>query len=430
MTCHARSHVYRPTSAREVARALADARARGLTVAARGAGLSYGDVALNQGGAVISSAGLDRVLDIDGERGTVRAQAGVTIERLWTEVLPAGWWPPVVPGTMKVTLGGAVALDVHGKNHFVRGSIGDHVQAVTLVGADGEPEVVAGEGLDRVIGAQGLTGTIVDVTLRLHRIHSGYLDVTSLSTPSLAATLEVMERRAPDAEYAVAWVDSLSRRRPGRGIVHLADDLPEGHPLEGRGLTVADQALPPRLFGILPREHAWRVLDPFTSDGGMRFVNAARWWTGRLRDGQRYTQTRAAFHFLLDSLPGWKRVYRPHGLIQYQLFVPREAAAGAFREAFRLQQELGVYAYLGVIKRHRACERPASYLVDGYSLALDFPVRPDRLDRLGALCRRYGALLEDVGGRLYAAKDAVGRGRLPPGRDPLFSSNLVRRWER
>jgi FAD/FMN-containing dehydrogenase len=434
MVCHARSRVYRPRSDEEVVEALAHVRSAGLTVAHRGSGLSYGDAALNQGGAVILSEGLDRIVELDAEEGWIRVQAGVTVETLWKAVLPHGWWPPVVPGTMKVTIGGAVAMNIHGKNQFVKGSIGEHVTGLSVVRSDGSLERL---GVDRergavraVVGAQGLNGTITEVTLRLQKVHSGYLDVLSWSTPSLRATLDVLEERAPSSDYAVAWIDCFpSGRGAGRGLLHFAHYLPPDHPRAGRAMEVVDQQLPGSILGLLPRSQAWRALRPFTNDPGMRLVNLGRVVSGRPRHGRSYAQTHAAFHFLLDYVPGWQRVYRPHGLVQYQLFVPREAARDAFGEALRLQRVTGVRSYLGVVKRHRPDDFAASYSPDGFSLALDFPVRPGRLAALRRLCRSYDDLLRDVGGALYAAKDAVGVGRLPLDRDPLFSSNLVRRWE-
>ncbi|MGD2068383.1 MAG: FAD-binding oxidoreductase [Gemmatimonadota bacterium] len=433
MACHARSRVYRPGNEEEVIVALADARRRGLTVVARGSGLSYGDAALNQGGATLLTTRLGGIVDFDPERGNVRARAGTTMRELWRTVLPLGWWPPVVPGTMEVTLGGAVGMNIHGKNQLVKGSIGEHVVSLSVVRGDGTLErLTAAERpaeIRRVVGAQGLTGTVTDVTLRLQRVHSGYLEVESLNTRDIVETLDVLEERAPGAAYAVAWIDCLPEKRAGRGILHFADHLPPDHALGGKGLSLEDQDLPSRLLGVVPRDMAWMGLRPLANDPGMRFLNTGRFLAGRLRHGHRYVQSHAAFHFLLDYVPGWKRVYAPHGLIQYQLFVPREAARRAYREALALQHRLGVHAWLGVVKRHRADDFVASYSVDGFSLALDIPVRPGRLDRLRALCRSYDDLLARVGGKLYAAKDAVGRGILPRDRHPLFSSNLVRRWE-
>jgi FAD/FMN-containing dehydrogenase len=435
MANRSRSWVYRPRGGEEVIEAILDARRRGLTIGHRGAGQSYGDAALNEGGAILLSEGLDRILEFDPDRGVVRAEAGTTIETLWKTVLPLGWWPPVVPGTMKVTLGGAVAMNVHGKNQYAKGSIGDHVTALSIVRSDGSVDQLdrrsSPEKVREAVGTQGLTGFVTEVSLALTRVHGGHLEVESWSTGSLEESLSVLDRKAADADYAVGWVDCFpDGRRGGRGILHFAEMLPADHPLAGRALTLDDQRLPSRLAGVVPRAWAWRMLRMFTHDAGMRMVNLGRVLTGRLRHGHTYLQTHAAFHFLLDFVPGWKQAYGPEGLIQYQLFVPRSDAATVFREALRIQRRLGVVSYLGVLKRHRADEYPASYSVDGFSLALDFPVRSGSLASLRSLCAAFDDLLRDVGGAVYAAKDAVSVGRLPEGRDPAFGTNLTRRWER
>ncbi|MFQ5536418.1 MAG: FAD-dependent oxidoreductase [Gemmatimonadota bacterium] len=438
----ARSLVYRPLDGGELAEAMMDARTRGLTLTARGSGLSYGDAALNQGGAVLDVSGMDRVLDFDPQAGLVRAEAGTTIEALWKHVLPGGWWPPVVPGTMKATLGGCVAMNVHGKNHATAGAVGRHVQALTLVTGEGEvrtltrgvvPEDDAGlwgMSLADVIGAQGLTGTIVDVTLSLRRVHSGYLDVEVEATRSLPETFEALDRGAREADYTVAWVDCTGMRA-GRGVLHHAWYVPPDHALAGRALDPAAQRLPSRVAGVLPRRQAWRALRPFTNRYGIHLLNFGRFHASALRGKRRYAQTHAAFHFLLDYVPDWKRAYGPHGLMQYQLFIPAAGAREAFADALHQQKKLGVPSYLGVMKRHTPEDAAASYSVDGYSLALDFPVlRGEGYSRLMRLCRALDRIVEDHGGRIYAAKDAVSLGELPERRDPAFSSNLVRRWER
>lgn len=433
MACRASAWVYRPQNKEEIAEALADAERRGLTVAHRGAGQSYGDAALNRDGAVVLMIGLDRILEWDAGTGVVRAQAGVTVRSLWELVLPDGWWPPVVPGTMAPTLGGCVAMNVHGKNAARVGPIGEHVTALTLLEPGGTVTRLTADTdaarLRQVIGAQGLNGTILDVTLRLKRVHSGYLEVHPQPVRSLDEALEATDAGAGANDYAVGWLDAFPGVA-GRGLLHFARCLPEDHMLAGRGLDLRAQRLPARIAGLLPKSQVWRILRPFTNDLGMRAVNVGRYVTGRLGGRRSYVQSHAAFHFLLDYVPHWKRSYGPHGLMQYQFFVPREAAAHAFREAFRAEERHGVASYLAVLKRHRAADFTASYEVDGFSLALDFPVRPKRLAALASLCRDFDAVQTEVGGRIYAAKDSVSRGRLPAVRHPLFSSDLVRRWER
>jgi len=450
MAHHARSWVYRPRGAEEAAEAVADARGRGLTIAHRGAGLSYGDAALNEGGAVIVCEGLDRILEFDAERGVVRAEAGVTIGQLWREVLPRGWWPPVVPGTAAVTLGGAVAMNVHGKNAWSAGPVGEYVEGLTLLGAGGRPSAVSRQpsavsrqpsdpatpprgvpALQEVIGAQGLNGTILDVTLRLKRVHSGFLSVSPLPTRDLAESLERLDEGAAAHDYAVGWLDAFAGGGSvGRGALHLARYIEPGHPLAGRGLAVADQHLPERILGVVPKRHTWRLMKYFTTDAGMRSLNLAKYLAGAVQGGRPYVQSHAAFHFLLDYVPDWKNVYRPHGLVQYQFFVPKSAAHQVLGEALARQRRAGIVSYLAVLKRHRPDGFASQYAVDGYSLALDFPVRPRRAAAFDALLRDFDALQREAGGRIYAAKDGSSVGRLPAVRDAAYATDLARRWER
>jgi decaprenylphospho-beta-D-ribofuranose 2-oxidase len=442
MATRARSLVYRPGAAEEVAAGILDARGRGLSVMARGAGLSYGDAALNQGGAVLDLSGMRKILSFDPDAGLLRAEAGATIGDVWRHTLPHGWWPPVVPGTMEATLGGCVAMNVHGKNHATAGAIARHVESVTLVTGSGESRALHrgvvpdedgslwGLSLADVVGGQGLTGTVVDVTLRLRKVHSGYLDVEASVTRSLPETFEAIDRGAREADYTVAWLD-CGGYRAGRAVVHHAWYLPQGHALTGAGLEPDAQRLPGRVGGVLPAGQAWRALRPLMSRAGIRVLNGVKHASASLRGTRRYTQTHAAFHFLLDYVPSWKRAYGRDGLIQYQMFVPTSGAREAFAEALHEQRRLGVTSYLAVMKRHTTEDAAASYAVDGYSLAMDFPVgRGERFSRLMRLCRSLDVILEGYAGRLYAAKDAVGVGLLPERRDPAFSSNLVRRWER
>ena len=441
MAHHARSWIHRPGTVEEVAEAVAGERRRGRKIAHRGAGLSYGDAALNEGGAIIVCEGLRQIVAFDAQRGSVRAEAGVTIGQLWQHVLPLGWWPPVVPGTSAVTLGGAIAMNVHGKNAFHSGAIGEHVEALTMLDAEGcRREVTATPGptapgsqplrLQDVVGAQGLNGTILDVSLRLKRVSTGYLAVSPLATRDIAETLDRLDEGATSHDYAVGWLDAFAHgRAAGRGSLHFADDLAPDHALAGIGLAAADQHLPDRILGLVPKRHAWRLMTPFTNDPGMWALNAAKYLMGVAQGRRPYLQSHAAFHFLLDYVPDWKNVYRPHGLVQYQFFVPKATARTVLGEALARQHRAGIVSYLAVLKRHRPDAFASQYAVDGYSLALDFPVRPRRAAAFDRLLRDFDALQREVGGRIYAAKDGSSVGRLPAVRHPAFGTDLSRRWE-
>lgn len=432
---HARSLVYRPTTPEQARRALRDARERALTVCHRGAGQSYGDAALNQGGAVVETTGLDRILDYDPEQGVIELEAGVTIDRLWRHVISDGWWPPVVPGTSRPTVGGCVAMNVHGKNHVQAGSFGEHVRRMTVMGPDATVEELerGDPGFRRTVGAQGTNGTILSAEVELAEIASGYLAVEARTAPSLTEAMAVLDDLTSRHDYSVGWIDCFgSGSKLGRTELHGASYLPEDHERAGAGLTVQAQEPSPRILGLLPRRHVSSLLGWVANDPGMRALNAGKYLHARATHPSRYLQPHAGFHFLLDYVPDWKRAYGRGGLVQYQFFVPADKAEPVFTEALRRQHDRRITSYLGVLKRHRSDPFPSDYSVDGYSLALDFPVRERGLSDLMELVADFDELQEAAGGKVYAAKDAVSRiGRHPAadGRNSLYSSNLVRRWQ-
>jgi FAD/FMN-containing dehydrogenase len=432
------SWVYRPRSAAELAAAIADARRRGLSICFRGAGRSYGDAALNQGGAVIETTALDRILAFDADTGIVHAEAGCTIGDLWRFAVPRGFWPPVVPGTMHVTLGGAAAMNIHGKNNWQAGPFGEHVTELGLLRPDGTQERCGPERhpelFRAVVSGAGRLGCITDLKVKLNRVHSGYLEVRAEACGDLPSMLALVDRAKSDWHYVVGWIDCFARGRAlGRGLVHVANYLAPDHPRAGQGLTVAAQSLPARFFGVVPAAILWRLVRPFANNAGMRAVNALKYLAGRLRSGHTYHQSHAAYAFLLDYVPDWRNIYLPGGFIQYHLFVPKEHARAVLSRAVELQHQLGVVAFLGVLKRHRPDAFAMTHAVDGFSLALDLPVTRANASALRRLCAEYDALLERSGGRVYLAKDSVSRCAPPPHvreRAPGIDSNQWRRVER
>ncbi|KAA0254758.1 FAD-binding oxidoreductase [Acidobacteria bacterium ACD] len=404
------SPVHRPRSVPELVETLARLRAEGAPVVFRGAGRSYGPVATNPSGPVVEMTGLNRILSFDDAAGVVRAEAGATIGDVWRHALPRGFWPPVVTGTEHVTLGAAVAANVHGKNHWKRGSFAEHVPEVTVLDGDGSPRRLRPEepGMARVVGGWGEGGPVVEVALRLKPVRTGYLDVEGFALGSLDETLRCLEEGKEDWEYQVAWVDCFpSGAALGRSVVHRANHSAEPGK-GGAGLDLATQSLGTRVAGVVPKALVSRLLGLFTSDPGMRWVNLGKLLATRAGGTRRYRQTLAAFNFLLDSLPDWRNAYLPGGFIQYQVFVPKESAREVLAEAIRLQHEAGAVSYLGVLKRHRSDRFPNAYAPDGWSLALDFPVTRRGAPRLIRLCRRLDELVSRSGGGVYRAKDCVG----------------------
>lgn len=403
-------------------------------VLALGLGRSYGDSCLNDGGILVDMTALDRIERFDPESGEVLAEAGLSLAELLRrlcrpEADGSAWFPPVTPGTRFVTLGGAVANDVHGKNHHRHGTFGHHVTRLELLRSDGSRTWCGPEenpGLFRAtIGGLGLTGIITRVALRLRRVSSLMLDVEDIRLAGLDGFWRLATESEATHEYTVGWVDCLADGPAlGRGIWTRAVHAPAG--------TVGPGTLPEPA----PR---WRV--PFGPPVSplnrltLRAFNAL--YLARLRGARRRRTGYVPALYPLDAIGGWNRLYGPSGFYQYQCVVPRGLAREAVKELLQTIAAAGQGSFLAVLKTMGTRPSPGllSFAMPGATLALDFPNRgPATLALLDQLDR----ITEAAGGRVYIAKD----GRLSPEsfaraypgwrelqrwRDPGIDSSFARR---
>lgn len=386
----------RPQNGSDVAQAFELARQSGRTVCLRGQGRSYGDASLAAEQISLDLTDLKQVVSWDPVLGILEAEAGLTIAELVAHCLPTGWWCPVVPGTAQVTLGGALAMNVHGKNQFSVGSLAEHVIGLSLMKPDGTEVDLTPDDPDFawVIGSAGLLGVITRVRLQMRRVASGLVQVTAWRSPGWTETLDELLTDTPQFDYLVGWLDMF--RADGRAVFHGAtyQDVANQDSLQPEA-----QRIPPRILGLLPRSAAPRFLRFLSHRSGMRLVNAVK---GLLapRNPKVMVESLTKYSFLLDSIPEWRSAYR-NGFAQVQLFIPREHAA----ELLPLITQTCLLAkrepFLAVLKRHRADRFPLSWALDGVSLAMDFPYSPD----LAALCSDLHRMTLGCGGKFYLAKD-------------------------
>jgi FAD/FMN-containing dehydrogenase len=412
----ATARVLYPRSVAELRQVYRDAQSAGVPLTLRGTGNSYGDASTGSRGWVVDTSRFRRILAFDPGSGVVEVEPGVTVRDLWRHVLPHGWWPRVVSGTSFPTLGGIAAANIHGKNNFAVGTVGDAILEFDLLTPDGTLHTCSRERerelFHAAIGAFGLLGAFTRLKLFTKRVHSGELAVATFAGKDLGELMAYVLAHVDDADYLVGWVDCFARGDAlGRGQIHHARYLEEDEdPHPDETLALAHQELSPMLFGVLPRAELWRVARLLNHDRGMRFLNAVRYWQGRLEGclpPRRWTHNE--FAFLLDSIP-WKWSYgrRPgFGLIQFQPFVPKERALLVFSEILRRSQARGFVSYLGVLKRHRPDPFWLTHAVDGWSLALDYKVTPATRDELYEFCRSLAELVLAAGGRFYFAKDSI-----------------------
>ncbi len=400
------SYRLQPKTTAEIYEIFQLAKKMGLTVSARGGGRSYNDAALNGGGILLDLSAMNQILEWDQASGRVRCEPGVTLQQLWQKVLPDGWWPPVVSGTMFTTLGGCLAANIHGKNNFRMGPIGEHVvefSAVLPTGAEVTCSPKKNADLFyAMISGLGMLGIFTSITMQMKKMHSGLLEVHAWPTRTLKDQLTSLEEGAPKFDYIVGWLDTITI---GHGQIHAANYLREGEgPEPQKTMQLAYQDLPSRLFGVMPKSLLHYFMTPFMNNLGAWAINTGKYITSLRR--HTFRESHAAFHFLLDYVPLWERSYGRGGLIQYQSFLPKETALQAWTGMLTLAKKQGLPSYLGVTKRHRPDKFLLTHAVDGFSLALDFKVTDGNRARLHALLQEYDRIALEHGGRFYFAKNS------------------------
>ncbi|MEM6973141.1 MAG: FAD-binding oxidoreductase [Pseudomonadota bacterium] len=381
---------------------------------AHGNGRAYGDCAINAAN-TISMRRFNRMLAFDPDTGQLVAEAGVILGDVAFAFVPRGWFPPVTPGTKFVTLGGMVAADVHGKNHHRDGSFGAFVDWIDVMVADGSvircspDENVAL--FERTVGGMGLTGIILRVAFRLRPVESGWIVQTTIPAHNLDAAMEAFEGSL-DATYSVAWIDCLATgSEAGRSLILFGEHARLAD-LHGNACRQPLGPAPKRKK-TLPIDAPRGLLNGLT----VRAFNALYWRNGLRSAGTRLVDWDSYF-YPLDAILGWNRIYGRRGFVQFQCALPLAASRDGLAQILNEIASAGQGSFLAVLKRFGSQDSQLSFPMEGYTLALDFPVST----RCLALIERLDRITIEHGGRFYLAKD----GRMTP--QTLRSSDP--RWAR
>jgi FAD/FMN-containing dehydrogenase len=370
-----------------------------------GNGRSYGDSCLNDGGTLIDTRSLDRFIQFDPEQGILRCEAGVLLSDIVELVVPRGWFLPVTPATQYVTIGGAVANDIHGKNHHRSGTFGCHVSAFELLRSDGSrmlcSEIENPEWFSATIGGLGLTGVITWVEILLKPIMSPYVLEETIRFANLDEFFSISEESDTTFEYTVAWIDCTAKgERLGRGLFRRANHGAAS--LRGRRSTkytaIALPIVPPAL-----------LVNRFS----LRAVNSL-YYRNQIQARRTRTKHFESFFYPLDAVGRWNRMYGPKGFLQYQCVLPHADGASALREMLEAVAASGLGSFLAALKLFGDRESPGlmSFARRGVTLALDFPNKPKAMELLD----RLDEITRTAGGAVYPAKDA----RMSPTSYPAY----------
>lgn len=386
------SELLRPRSFEAVGEAIGTAGA-----VARGNGRAYGDAAIGAS-RTVAMTGFDRVRSFDPATGRLRLEAGVLLSDLIDTFGPRGFLPFVVPGTRFVSVGGAIAADVHGKNHHCEGGFGRYVDSILLRTGQGETLEVSREqnsdAFFATIGGMGLTGVILEATMRLRPVETGWIRERVISASDLDAAMRALEA-SESATYSVAWIDCAARGSDlGRSLIYLGEHARTDEIADGAVRFPAGKdpglAVPVDLPSITLNRYS------------IRAFNELYYRMGARRAGGSHVVSLYPYFFPLDSIGDWNRIYGRRGFLQHQCVLPEHDARDVLAEILDRVSKRGDASFLAVLKKLGQGDGILSFPLPGYTLALDFPLKGDILNFLDEIDR----LVIAAGGRLYLAKDA------------------------
>ena len=360
-----------------------------------GNGRSYGDSCLNNGGSLLLTRGLNRFIHFDSERGILKCEAGVLLSEVIDLILPYGWFLMVTPGTKFVTIGGAIANDVHGKNHHKAGAFGCDILGFELVRSDGQTLLCKKNQNSKLfkatIGGLGLTGVITWVEFSLKKVKSSFMDVETFNFNNIDEFFQLSLESDISHEYTVAWLDSSAKGSSiGRGVFKRANHSSNGP-----------------LNPLVSSKINFPIKIPFSliNMPSVKIFNALYRWNHSKKQGLNIENINS-FFYPLDSISNWNRIYGNKGFLQYQFVIPIKNAKNVINEILRIISISGQGSFLNVLKIFGDIKSPGmlSFPRSGVTLALDFPNKGEKLFRL---LYELEQLIVDSDGAIYPAKDAM-----------------------
>lgn len=361
---------------------------------AHGNGRCYGDASLSTD--VVNTLRYDKVLAFDEVNGIITCQSGILLSDLLQIIVPRGWFLPVTPGTKFITVGGAVASDVHGKNHHVDGSFSRHIVSMSVLTGTGETFICSptqhADLFWATCGGMGLTGIVLDVKFRLKQIHTAYIRQRQIKARNLDEAMQYFQENS-NYTYSVAWIDCLKKGKDyGRSILILGEHATTDEVKRDRVLVPKEKAL----FTV-PFNFPSFALNGFT----VKVFNAL-YYAKNYKKVMDSVVHYDGFYYPLDSILEWNKIYGKKGFVQYQFVLPLESSKKGLADILTRISKRGTGSFLAVLKLFGEQNDLISFPMKGYTLALDFPIQPGLFEFLDEL----DMIVADLGGRIYLSKDA------------------------
>ena len=399
-----------PKSLKELKEVLSFAKDNQKTICSRGSGYSYGDMILNTNQIVLNVMKMNQILSWNSDTGEMIVQPGVKFSDIFTKSLPDNWTLSACPGG-DITVGGAVSNNVHGKDSWKSGNFGALVKNIKLLLSNGSILILnENENADlfsAVIGGMGLLGIILEITLKLRKVPSPFVEVSNFVSKDISETIEMIEKLRETSDFLVSWVDCFPRGESlGRGYVTSAKWI-ENEVKVGEDLISKSCEVPSRVFGLFPSEPTWFLLRPFFLPSSIKRVNGLHYVLAKMTEGKKKTMLFTDWNFLHHKIPNLQHVYRPHGFLEFQPLIPKEHGVEALADIIKLSQKFDSESLLCGLKLHSKDDFLISYSDDAFSLGIDIQLRNRKVEKIKEFQKELLSLTADLEGKFYLAKDEM-----------------------
>jgi len=406
---YSNSFVYRPTEIEEINEVILKANKNNSRIACRGAGRSYGDNTLNENQIVLDITKLNKILEWNPKSGIIKVQGGVTIEKVLVKCAQYGWIFPSMPGTRFVTISGALANNVHGKNAHHKGYIGEYVNCFKIISANNKiyhcSRTENEELFYSAISGLGLLGVIIEVELQLRKSPSFYVAGKARSYNDLESLIEGYEKIKDSFEYSIAWIDAIKNGpKLGRGEINYANFLDDGD------FKITNHDIPNNLFGFFPNHWVPAIANKILNTTTMRIINWLQTHTGRMSsDVQMEKVSLSSYHYLMDMKFPYYNYFFKHGFFLYQPILPVENSIKGFHKLIDITHKYGFYSVMSSFKAYREQKEKflLSFAQDGYSITMDIPKNPKNIKDQVNMFYEMNECVIKYGGKIYLGKTPV-----------------------